>query len=208
VAKIGSDFKKSDGLTVVKREEVNNFLSPLPVRRLLWVGNKTEERLTMMGIQTIGDLAKYNAIILNEKFGAMGTQLCLLAHGINNSIVQENWERKSMSREITFEDDTCDLNRIFKTLDSISNDLHNELTASNFLFKIITVKIRYTNFETYNQGRILPCFTDRLKDIHKCVKDLTHENLISSRKIRLIGVKLSKLLSTEKQTRLTDLVKT
>ncbi len=204
VAKIGSDFEKPGGLTVVREEDAKAFLSPLRVRRLLWVGRKTEGRLNKMGIKTIGDLANYDAFVLAEKFGAAGTQLYLSAQGIDNSEIQERWERKSMSRETTFEEDTSDYAIIFDTLDVISEDLHQELTASKFAFKTTTVKIRYENFETHTHGKTLPFFTDRLKDITRSARDLVQDYLCPDRKIRLIGVKLSNLLSTEKQKRLID----
>jgi len=204
VAKIGSDFEKPDGLTLVRGEDAKAFLSPLRVRRLLWVGRKTENRLNMLGIKTIGDLANYDASVLAEKFGAAGTQLYLSAQAIDNSEVQERWERKSMGREITFEEDTSDYALILDTLNAISEDLHQELTASNFTFKTTTVKIRYENFETHTHGKTLSFFTDRLKDIQKSARDLLQVYMRPNRKIRLIGVRLSNLFSTKKQTRLTD----
>jgi DNA polymerase IV (DinB-like DNA polymerase) len=202
VAKIGSDFNKPDGLTIVREDEVKEFLAPLRVNRLLWVGKKTDSKLNRIGIKTIGDLANYDASILLEKFGVAGTQLYLLAQGIDNSEVQENWTRKSMSREITFEEDTSDSDHIFETLDDIAGDLHRELTASNFTFKTITIKIRYSNFRTHTHGKTLPFFTDRIKDIRKVAQDLLQAYLRPNRKIRLIGVRLSNLFSTEKQMRL------
>ena len=202
VAKIGSDFKKPDGLTVVQPEEAKTFLAPLNVRRLLWVGKKTEAKLNNMGIKTIGDLANYDASVLVEKFGVAGTQLYLSAQGIDNSEIQEQWERKSMSREITFDEDTSDNDLIFETLDAIAEDLHQELVASNFTFKTTTIKIRYENFETHTHGKTLRFFTDRLKDIKRSSRELVLDYLHPDRKVRLIGVRLSNLLSTEKQTRL------
>jgi DNA polymerase IV (archaeal DinB-like DNA polymerase) len=204
VAKIASDFMKPDGLTVVRAEDAKKFLAPLEVRKLLWVGRKTEDRLNMMGIKTIGDLANYDASVLAEKFGVAGIQLYLSAQGIDNSEVQEHWERKSMSREITFEEDTSDYSLILDTLHAISEDLHQELTASRFTFKTTTVKIRYENFETHTHGKTLPFYTDRQKDIQKSARELMQDYLRPDRKIRLIGVRLSNLFSTEKQTRLTD----
>jgi DNA polymerase IV (DinB-like DNA polymerase) len=203
VAKIGSDFKKPDGLTVVRGSDVKAFLAPLRVRKLLWVGRKTEKRLNMMGIETIGDLANYDASVLAEKFGASGTQLYLSAQGIDKSEVQEHWERKSMSREITFEEDTTDWNLVAETLDAISEDLHQELVASDFTFKTITVKIRYENFETHTHGKTLSFFTNRLKDMQKSARGLAQDCFIFDRKVRLVGVKLSNLFSVEKQARLT-----
>lgn len=204
VAKIASDFKKPDGLTVVRPEVAKQFLSPLDVRKLLRVGKKTEKRLNQMGIQTIGDLAAYDASVLTEKFGTNGTQLYLMANGVDNSEFQENWERKSLSREITFEEDTLDSTFIFETLDALSEDLHKELVALQFTFKTLTVKMRYANFETHTHGKTLLFFTDRLKDIQKAANELLGNYLRSDRKIRLIGIRLSNLFSTENQTRLTD----
>jgi DNA polymerase IV (DinB-like DNA polymerase) len=204
VAKIASDFRKPDGLTVVRPEDAKQFLSPLGVRKLLWVGKKTEKRLNQMGIQTIGDLAAYDASILLEKFGVGGTQLYLMAQGIDNSEFQENWERKSLSREITFEEDTLDPSIIYETLDALSEDLHKELVALQFIFKTLTVKMRYANFETHTHGKTLPFFTDRLKDIQKTANEILVNYLRIDRKIRLIGIRLSNLVSTENQTRLTD----
>lgn len=203
VAKIASDFEKPNGLTIVKKEDAKAFLAPLRVRKLLWVGKKTEERLNQLGIITIGDLANYDASILVEKFGVSGTQLFLSAQGRDNSEIQERWERKSMSREITFEEDTSDSVFILESLDAISEDLHEELTASKYTFKTITVKIRFKNFETHTHSKTLPFFTDRKKDIQKNAGDLVQDYLVVDRKIRLIGVKLSNLISTKKQMRLT-----
>ena len=72
MAKVASDFQKPDGLTVVKEEEVEKFLEPLPVRKLLWVGRKTEAKLKELGVNTIGDLARYDPTALSSMFGVDG----------------------------------------------------------------------------------------------------------------------------------------
>jgi DNA polymerase IV (DinB-like DNA polymerase) len=202
VAKIASDFKKPDGLTVVEEKDVEAFLAPLPVNKLLWVGKKTTQKLNELGIKTIGDLADYNSSLLAEKFGVWGTQIRLSAHGIDKSEVQERWEVKSMSRDTTFEEDTSDVNHILETLDALAKDVHEQLVESNFTCKTVTVKIRYENFETHTHGRTLPFLTDRLGDIQKTARELIREFLRHERKVRLVGVRLSSLVSTEKQRRL------
>jgi len=202
VAKIASDFKKPDGLTVVEEKDVEAFLAPLPVNKLLWVGKKTTQKLNELGIKTIGDLADYNSSLLAEKFGVWGTQIYLSAHGIDKSEVQERWEVKSMSRDTTFEEDTSYVNYILETLDALAQDVHKQLVESNFTCKTVTVKIRYENFETHTHGRTLPFLTDRLIDIQKTARELIREFLRHERKVRLVGVRLSSLVSTEKQRRL------
>ena len=202
VAKIASDFKKPDGLTVVEENDVKSFLSPLPVEKLLWVGKKTKRKLNAMGVKTIGDLANFDASTLIDKFGVMGRQLYLSAQGIDKSEVQERWEIKSMSRDTTFEEDTSDTKLILKTLNALTEDVHKQLIKSNFNFKTVTIKIRYKNFETHTHSKTLPFITDRLSDIQKTAGNLIQAYLQADRKVRLIGVKLSNFVSSEKQKKL------
>ena len=95
VAKVASDFQKPDGLTVVRDEEVEVFLEPLPVRKLLWVGRKTEAKLKALGVNTIGDLARYDPTALASLFGVMGLQMHLMARGIDRSEVEEELALKA-----------------------------------------------------------------------------------------------------------------
>jgi len=202
VAKIASDFQKPDGLTVVKEEDVEKFLAPLRVRKLLWVGRKTEQKLKRIGINTIGDLADCNPAVLTEKFGVMGTQLHLMAHGIDRGEVEERGEVKSISRDVTFEEDTDDFESVLKTLGRLSEEVHKDVSRQNFCFKTVTVKVRYENFETHTHGKTLPFVTDRLQDLQKMVKELVQDYLRPYRKIRLVGVRVSNFVSAEKQKKL------
>ncbi|MCW3977636.1 MAG: DNA polymerase IV [Candidatus Bathyarchaeota archaeon] len=202
VAKIASDFQKPNGLTAVEEKDVETFLAPLPVNKLLYVGKKTTRRLNALGIETIGDLANYDPSMLAEKFGVWGGQMYLSAHGIDHSEVQERWEIKSMSRDTTFEEDTSDVDFILETLDALAETVHQQLVESNFTCKTVTVKIRYENFETHTHGRTLPFQTNRLEDVQKTARELIHEFLRGDRKVRLVGVRLSNLISGEKQKRL------
>jgi DNA polymerase IV (DinB-like DNA polymerase) len=199
IAKIASDYKKPDGLTIVKDEEAENFLAPLPVRKLLWVGRKTEQKLKAMGIKTIGDLARYDPTALAEVFGVMGTQIYLMAHGIDRSKVEERGELKSISRETTFEEDTLDFDFIFKALDGLSEEVHKDVLRQNLYFKTVTVKVRYENFETHTHSRTLPLITNQLEDLKKTSRELLQTYLRQDRKIRLIGVRVSNFTSAEKQ---------
>ena len=134
-------------------QKVKEFLSPLPVRKLLWVGKKTEERLNALGINTIGELAKHDPSILVEKFGVIGKQLHLMANGIDNSEVEERTEVKSISKEITFEEDTSDFNLVLNMLDGLSEKVHREVLIQNFYFRTVTIKLRYENFETHTHAK-------------------------------------------------------
>jgi DNA polymerase IV (DinB-like DNA polymerase) len=199
VAKIASEFQKPDGLTLVKEDEIERFLAPLPVRKLLWVGRKTEQKLKAMGIMTIGDLGRYDPAVLAETFGVMGTQIYLMAHGLDRSEVEERGEVKSISRDVTFEEDTSDFEFILNTLDGLSEEVCKDVQRQNLYFKTVTVKARYENFETHTHSRTMPLITNRSQDLKKTARELMQAYLRLDRKIRLIGLKVSSFTSIEKQ---------
>jgi len=203
VAKIASDFQKPDGLTIVREEEAEKFLSPLSVRKLLWVGRKTEQKLGGMGIKTIGDLARYDPTVLAEAFGVMGTQIYLMAHGIDRSEVHERGEIKSISRDVTFEEDTSDFEFVLKTLDGLSEEVHGDVLKQRLYFKTVTIRVRYENFETHTHSKTLAFITNRLQDLKKTGRELMQAYLRPDRKVRLVGVRVSNFVSAEKQKTLT-----
>jgi DNA polymerase IV (DinB-like DNA polymerase) len=202
VAKIASDFRKPDGLTVIKESEVEAFLAPLPVRKLLWVGRKTEAKLKAMGVETISDLARFDPSVLTEMFGVMGVQMHLMARGIDNSEVEQRTGVKSISHETTFEEDTDDTDAILYALDALSEDVSKEAADQQLFFKTVTIKVRYENFETHTSSKTLPFMTNRPQDLKKTARELLQAYLERDRKIRLIGVRVSSFVSGEKQTTL------
>ncbi len=204
VAKIASDFKKPDGLTVVRVKDVEEFLAPLSVRKLLWVGKKTEHKLNEMGIRTIGDLAAFDVSELVEKFGVMGKQYHLSARGIDESEVSERGEIKSVGRETTFETNTDDYDLVLKTLEELALKVHKEVSEREMLFKTVTIKIRYGNFETHTHGKTFASFTNRLQDLQKAARELAQAYLRENRMIRLVGVRVSSLTSRKGQRTLSN----
>ena len=198
-AKIASDYQKPDGLTIVKDEEVEKFLAPLPARKLLWVGHKTEEKLKAMGINTIGDLAHHDPTVLTETFGVMGTQMYLNAHGVDRSEVEPRTEVKSISHETTFEEDTADADTVLKVVDALSEEVCNEVLNQKLFFKTVTVKLRYENFETHTRSKTLLFISNRPQDLKKTARELIQVYLKPDRKVRLIGVRVSSFVSGEKQ---------
>jgi DNA polymerase IV (archaeal DinB-like DNA polymerase) len=199
LAKVASDFQKPDGLTVVKEGDAAKFLEPLPVRKLLWVGRKTEAKLKELCVNTIGDLARYDPTALSSMFGVAGLQMHLSAKGIDRSEVEERVGVKSVSHETTFEEDTADTKVIFEALDALCQNVLKETFDQHLLFKTVTVKIRYQGFETHTRSKTLPFLTNRLRDLQKTANELLFANLHKDRNVRLIGVRVSSLVSGEKQ---------
>jgi DNA polymerase IV (DinB-like DNA polymerase) len=189
VAKVASDFQKPNGLIIVRESDVEKFLHPLPARKLLWVGRKTEEALKEMGINTIGDLSHFDPTLLAEKFGVAGTQMYLMAQGIDRSKVKERSEVKSISHETTFEEDTIDMQTVAQSMSELAEELSKEAAS----------KIRYGNFETHTRSRTLQFMTNRAHDLKKNAQELLFPYLRPDRKIRLIGLRVSTFVSAEKQ---------
>ncbi len=199
VAKVASDYQKPDGLTIVKPDEVERFLEPLPVRKLLWVGRKTEEKLKAFGVSTIGDLARYDPAVLTEAFGVAGTQMYLMAHGVDRSEVEERTEVKSISHETTFEEDTAEPEVVLEALDALGEEVAKETREKNLFFKTVTIKVRYENFETHTRSKTLQFMTNRPQDLKKTARELLQPYLRVDRKIRLIGVRVSTFVSSAMQ---------
>jgi DNA polymerase IV (DinB-like DNA polymerase) len=200
IAKIASDHKKPDGLTVVAEEDVKTFLAPLPVRRLLWVGPKTESRFLTIGIKTISDLAIYSPVALVEKFGVMGTRYHQWAQGIHFSeVTEQKRTRKSTGHEVTFAENVKDQCLVQEKLDNLSQRVHDKLVSRNYLFKTVTVKIRYGGFQTTTKSKTLPSHTNQLQDLQKTVIELSQDSLHQNRAIRLVGVRVSNLYALKGQ---------
>ncbi|MFH0889548.1 MAG: DNA polymerase IV [Candidatus Aenigmatarchaeota archaeon] len=205
IAKIASDENKPDGLTVVRPEDVKNFINPKSVRKIGGIGPKTEAILNEMGIKTIKNLASADPEKLKKTLGFMGEYFHILANGIDESPVEEYREIKSFNREHTFDVDTSDKKEIIDTLNILSTDLYGELKQSTAVFKTVTLKIRFSNFETHTRAESLKSHSNDEKMIKEIAAKLADEFLKTSRKIRLVGVRVSNLEFGGKQKRLSDI---
>lgn len=198
VAKIASDFKKPDGLTIVANGNEKQFLSPLPVRKLIGVGEKTEAVLTGMGINTIGELAALPQDFLQKEFGKYGIYLHEAANGVDSSEVKENYEIKSINRNYTFEEDTKDEQLIFAAIDEMLEDAHNALTANNFCCKTVGIRVRFEDFETHTKEKTLNEATTDINAMKATIKKLLRSFFSDKRKVRQVGIRLAHLEEVDK----------
>ena len=204
VAKIASDFQKPDGLTVIKPEDVVDFLTPLSVSRIPGVGKKTADILKSMDIKTIWDLAACDVQLLIERFGKSGIKMHQMARGIDHGEVLERGDVKSISKEDTFDEDTADPYVIEQVLNSLAEGVHASLMKRKFLFKTITLKVRFEDFSTYTRARSLRVYGTDIDLIKITVKDLMRE-FMGKRKFRLLGVGVSNFEKVDvKQMLITD----
>jgi len=206
IAKIASDFVKPDGLTVVEQEKVQEFLAPLPVKKIPGVGPKTEKILEQMGIETVKQLASTDVQKLRARFGKYGWRLHLVAHGIDESEVEERWERKSLSRERTLDEHTTDQELLNRCIDGLAEEVHEKLVAEGFVFKTVTIKVKFDDFSVRTRAKTLTSFHSDVATLKKTAKELMSVFVGErgkEKKVRLVGVRVAQLgVVDEKQRRI------
>jgi len=200
-AKIASDHQKPAGLTVVKREETEEFLSPLPVSAIAGVGKKTSHFLKSKGIKTVRQLQDTPKGILLEWFGRPGLWLWMVAHGIDESEVKER-KIKSLSTEQTFEQDISKRTVALEAIEKLSEELAMRAQEANLHFRSVGIKIRFKGFETHTRETTIPNPSNSRATIVKYANALFEEFKDDSREIRLIGIRVSRLSSAEAQVSL------
>ena len=147
LAKIASDWRKPDGLFVIRPHQVETFLVGLPVRKIPGVGKATEAVLTEMGVATVGDLQRFEQQDLIHRFGKWGTRLWELARGIDESPVEPSRKRKSWSSENTFAKDITRA-EVEAWIREQSAALWQSLSKNAMRGRTVTVKLRTPDFKT------------------------------------------------------------
>jgi DNA polymerase IV (DinB-like DNA polymerase) len=131
--------------------------------------------------------------MLARLFGSWGERLHESASGIDDSEVIEEYETKSIGRDITFEMDADDEVQISQVLDELAEEVHEEVISNSFKFKTITVRIRYQDFDTHTRSKSLLFPTNDLDILRNTTKRLIASFLRGNKKVRLIGVRVSNL---------------
>lgn len=195
VAKIASDFKKPDGLTVVKNDEVPNFLGPLKVTDLTGVGRKTGDRLAEMGIRTIGELSQLHVDVLRQEFGqTKGQWLNQASKGIDDSPVVENEGTEQIGRIITLKEDTNDPNVVIAAINELSQDVFKKLKLRDLSFRSITFVAISTDFKMHTKSQTLNAPANDLETIITASRGLAKQYLAGSKlKLRRVGVRIANL---------------
>lgn len=192
IAKIATDEAKPNGYLFVPIGSEKDFLAPLPVNKFSGVGESTFLKLKQMNIHLIGDILKTDINLLEKELGKWGTDLYRKAQGINNSIVHNYREAKSISTENTFEENISNKEMLLAELVRMTEKVGYELRQDKKLTGCIAVKIRYPNFETVSkQTTIDYTFSD--DELIPFAIELFNKLWKPNAPIRLLGVKLSEL---------------
>ncbi len=203
IAKIACDSKKPDGLTIVKPEDAQSFLEPLAVDRLLGVGKKTSVKMAELGIQTIGDLAKYDVQRLIAIFGkTLGIYFHNAANAVDNEPVQEQGEAESISRIGTLKQDTRDLAFILQKTDELTEDVFKEVAEKNLSFRQVAIYVVMTDLSSKSRSVTFEQHAKEKETIKRNVRTLFEKFLAESTlEVRRVGVKISGFSKEEPRQR-------
>lgn len=194
LAKLASDIEKPNGLTIIDKKDIIQFLKPLPITKIWGVGPKMERELNKLGIYYIGDIQNYDVDVLVSLFGKRGKELYEFSFGIDHRIVEDRTLHQSIGEEETFKEDIDDINILENKLRTYSINLSNKLIINGYLIRTITVKIKYTDFTIETRSITLNIPTDNEKIIFNTSKKILLTKFNIEKKVRLIGLTLSNLI--------------
>ncbi|TRZ80068.1 MAG: DNA polymerase IV [Nitrosopumilales archaeon] len=193
VAKIASDYKKPDGLTIVEPGNIESFLSPLPIRSIPGIGKKSEEKFSEMNLETISQLRSVDVFTLNGSFGRkIGTYIYNAARGIDDEPVSPRHDPVQYSRIITLKQDSKDFNFLANDLEKLCDDLHQAIVKDEILFKSVGIQFVNSDLSSRTKSRTLKNHTSGLDELKKAAIQLLKESLEDQRlAIRRLGVRVS-----------------
>jgi len=201
VAKVASGHKKPGGIFLVEPGKEKSFLAPLRPSELWGIGQKTEARLAELGIKTVGQLAQADVQMLLDEFGVLGPQFRLMAQGIDESPVGGEWEAKSIGREHTFDQDVEEPETVYSALSELASQVCRELRETSHWYKTITIKVRFSDFETHTHSKSLPRSTGECRFLEETGEELLRP-FLGFKKIRLVGLRASGLVPAAGQEKL------
>lgn len=197
LSKICSDLDKPNGLTILSMDEVSGRIWPLPARKVNGIGPKGTERLTRLGINTIGELAAAPVEFLVRQFGrTTGAWLHRIAHGIDDRQLLTDSTPKSISRESTFERDLharLDRSELSEIFTSLCVRVADDLKRKGYASRTIGIKLRYADFRAVTRDVTLHVAVSEAGEIRKAAGEcLKRVPLVQ--KIRLLGVRAGGLI--------------
>ncbi len=193
VAKIGTGEAKPLGRIEIPNREIQPFLNPLSIKKIPMVGNVTFQLLSRIGIRQIKTLAEMPVDVLQQMIGKNGAELWKKANGIDDSPVVPYSERKSLSTEHTFGQDSIDVENMRSLISGMVEQLAFQLRQEKWLTSVVTVKIRYANFDTETkQCRV--SYTSADHTLLKYALELFKKLYTRRMRLRLIGIRFSGLV--------------
>lgn len=203
IAKIASDYKKPDGLTVVHSLKMRDFLTGLEVGRISGIGPKTQQTLKKIGIETIGHLAACDVQKLKDMFGKNGVWMWKVANGSDDESVQRREDHVSLSTEHTLDEPTRDKDRILGYLNDLVEEMHDRIVRNGYIFRTIGVKLVRTDFTIETRETSFPEPQARRENIASVIEPLLNKFSLdnSSLAIRKVGLRVANLSPNKGENR-------
>jgi DNA polymerase-4 len=203
ISKVAANEVKPNGQITIPFGAEKKFLAPLSILKIPGVGKETGYKLLKMGVATVQTLSQIPVELMNNLLGKNGTELWRRAQGIDDSPVIPFHEQKSISTEHTFQQDTIDMNFLHSELIRMTEKIAFDLRKQNKLTGCVTVKLRYTDFETHTSQQSIP-YTNADHVLFKTARNLFN-NLFNRRiLVRMIGIRFTNLVSGTYQINLFD----
>ena len=197
LAKMGSDYKKPMGITIIHRKDISNILYPLPIESFFGIGKKTAPRLRELGIKTIGDLAKRineDDPIIKHEFGKFYYAIKDWINGYGSDIVEtEPWDPKSIGNSTTFKYNTNSYEEIKEYVRSLSKEVSDRAKEANKVGSSVQLILKDEDFKVINRSKKMNKPTNDFETIFIAACDLLEANL-NEKMIRLAGVTLQNLI--------------
>ena len=197
-AKLGSDYKKPDAVTVIDCDNFKSIVFPLPVSDLLFVGKRTAQLLTSYGIRTIGELANTNVEFLKLKLGKSGELLHKYANGLDDSPVCENKDSaKSVGNGLTFKHDLTTLAECRVAIEHLSDSIARRLRQNGQICSTVSLTLKNTGLQSVQRQRPLDSPTDIAREISKTAYEILLDEWNEKYPLRMITVTALNLQDTE-----------
>lgn len=199
-AKLGSDYKKPDATTVFSKENWKEYIYPLPVRDLLYVGRRTGDELEKLGIKTIGQLAAFDEHTLTEHLGKAGGMLYRYANGLDNEAVKSIYEKeevKSVGNGITFRHDLVGEEEVRSGIYALSDSIAARMRRKKLKCTTVQVMIKDPNFKTISRQQKLSSPTYTSRDIRDAAMDIVRKSWNFKLPIRMMSVTGTNLVSED-----------
>ena len=192
LAKMAVEMKKPLGITELWEQDIPEKLWPLPVKEMYGIGGKTAEKLNHMGIQTIGELAKFDKNLIVKTFGKGGNEIYQHANGIDNSSVlaRVSDDIKSIGREKTLPEDITDIEDAKIVLIELADDVGMTARKQGKESRTVHITLKYSDFRSITRQITIPA-TSITKEIYQAGCSLLEQNWNKSHPVRLIGISVS-----------------
>lgn len=198
LAKIGSDYHKPDGVTIITPKNYQNLLAKLDITRIPGIGKKSKKYYHARGYFTLADFYQKDLSLVRAQLGKNGVWAWRAAHGLDQRDVHKHTEGhrpKSISKERTFGEDVADFSQIIEKIDELNIKLHSKMKKKDLFYRTISIKIRFQGFETFTRAHSFNIPLRNKQMALETAKSLLNEFENKDKKIRLIGLRFSNFAS-------------